>query len=473
MTHTPKSSDENLRAALEQVEAHLADQVADLSAYVRIPSVSTQTERRADIDAAADWTAARLSRAGFPEVQVMPTAGYPVVVARWHVSPELPTVVFYGHYDVQPPEPLELWESPPFEPEVRDGKLFGRGASDDKGAVLSAVRAVEACARAAGKPPVNLTFLIEGEEEIGSPSLSAFLEANRELLAGDLAVSADGGIYGVGIPSLTVGTRGLVSAEIRVKGAAADLHSGSYGGAVANPIMALSRILASLQDPQGRILVDGFHEGVETVDPAVRSAIAQTPGDLAEELKTLELDDWWGDPDYTPLERRSVRPTFEVNGITGGYQGPGVKTVLPSEAVAKVTCRLAGAQDPWRVYAALERHVLAATPPGVTVTIKRGAGIARPYQMPVDLPILEIAGRSMTEVYGLDTFFEWSGGTVPVAEQFRSILGMWCLYFAFQEPDNQLHAPNEFFRLEAMRKGTEATVRLLHALAANPEAVLG
>ncbi len=467
------TAEQNLRAALEQVEAHAADQVADLGAYVRIPSVSTSSEHRADIDAAADWTAARLKRAGFPEVQVLPTAGHPVVVGRWHPHPELPTVVVYGHYDVQPPEPLELWNSPPFEPDVRDGKLYARGASDDKGGVLTALRAVEACVRAAGAPPLNLTFLVEGEEEIGSPNLSAFLEANRELLAGDLAISADGGIYGVGVPSLTVGTRGLVSAEIRVKGAAADLHSGSYGGAVANPIMALSRILAGLQDPQGHVLVEGFHEGVETVDPAVRSAIAQTPGDPDEELKTLGLDGWWGDPDYSPLERRSVRPTLEINGITGGYQGPGVKTVLPSEASAKITCRLAGAQDPWRVYEALERHVLAATPPGVSVSIKRGAGIARPYQMPVDLPVLAIAGRCMSETFGLDAFFEWGGGTVPVAEQFRSVLGMWCLYFAFGEPDNQLHAPNEFFRLETMRKGTEATVRLLYALAGDPGAVRG
>ncbi len=472
---TPQQEDlkENLRAALEQVEAHVADQAADLGAYVRIASVSTSTENRADIDAAAQWTAQRLQRAGFPDVRVMPTAGYPVVVARWHEGPQRPTIVVYGHYDVQPPEPLELWRSAPFEPDVRDGKLYARGASDDKGGVLTALRAVEACVRAAGTPPVNLTFLIEGEEEIGSPNLSAFLEANKELLAGDLAISADGGIYGVGIPSLTVGTRGLVSAEIRVKGANADLHSGSFGGAVANPIMALSRILASLQDPQGRILVEGFHEGVETVDPAVRSEIAKTPGDLGDELKTLGLTSWWGDPDYTPLERRAVRPTLEINGITGGYQGPGVKTVLPSEAAAKITCRLAGAQDPWRVYDALERHVLAATPLGVTVSIKRGAGIARPYQMPVDLPVLEIAGRCMTEVFGLETFFEWSGGTVPVAEQFRSILGMWCLYFAFGEPDNQLHAPNEFYRLDTMRKGTEATVRLLYALAENPQAVRG
>lgn len=432
---------------------------------MRIASVSTTPQHRTAIDDAAAWTAQRLESAGFPDVRLLPTAGHPVVVARWHVAPELPTVVFYGHYDVQPPEPLELWDSAPFEPELRDGKLFGRGASDDKGGVLTAIRAVEACVSAAGAPPVNLTFMIEGEEEIGSPNLQPFLEANRELLAGDLAISADGGIYGVGIPSLTVGTRGLVGAEIKVKGASSDLHSGSYGGAVANPIMALSRILAGLQDPQGRILVAGFHQGAESVDPAVRKALAEVPGDPDEELTGLGLDGWWGDPDYTPLERRSVRPTLEINGITGGYQGPGTKTVLPSEATAKITCRLVGSQDPQTVFDALERHVLAATPPGVTVTITRGKGVAKPYQMPVDHPVLALANRAMSETFGQEAFLEWSGGTVPVAEQFKSVLDMWCLYFAFGEPDNNLHAPNEFFRLDTMRKGTEATVRLLYALA--------
>lgn len=467
------TSEQYLNAALARVDSAAAEQADDLGAYVRIASVSTSGAHRADIDAAAAWTAERLKRAGFPDVRVLPTAGHSVVVGRWHFDPAVPTVVVYGHYDVQPPEPLELWHSPPFEPNVRDGKLFARGASDDKGGVLVAIRAIEACAGAAGTPPVNVTFLIEGEEEIGSPNLKPFLESNRELLAGDLAISADGGIFGVGIPSLTVGTRGLVGAEIKVKGAASDLHSGTYGGAVANPIMALARILAGLQDASGRVLIEGFYRGVESVDPAVREAIAAVPSDPEAELKALGLKEWWGDSEYTPLERRSVRPTLEINGITGGYQGPGVKTVLPSEASAKVTCRLAGEQDPYEVFTALERHVMASVPPGVSVTIERGAGVARPYQMPVDHPVLALAGRSMRETFGSEPFLEWHGGTVPVAEQFWSVLGMWCLYFAFGEPDNQLHAPNEFFRLETMRLGTAATVRLLYALASSPEAVRG
>ena len=445
-----------------------------LATLIRMESVSAVGYDPAAVRTAAESIVDMLDAAGFTGARLLESAdGHPGIFAE-RAGPEgAPTVLLYAHYDVQPPGPAEEWETGPFDPMERNGRLYGRGASDDKGGVLVAIRAVEALAAAGGKPPLNITFLIEGEEEIGSPNLTAFMEQHRDLLAADLAISADGGIFGVGVPSVTVGSRGLAGAELRVKGAAADLHSGSFGGAVANPIMALSRILASMQDEQGRVLVDGFHDGVTDLDPAVRKALDATPVDDAAELSALALADWWGDPLYTPLERRTVRPTLEINGVTGGFQGRGIKTVLPSEASAKITCRLVGSQDPTKVFEALAAHVRKVTPPGVTATLMRLPGRAKPYQMPVDHPVLELANASLRSVFGKEPFFEWSGGTVPVAETFHSMLGIWCLYFAFGEPDNQLHAPNEFVRMGTMRQGTEATVRLLLALADDPAALRG
>ena len=443
---------------------------SDLMEFVTIPSVSTDPAHRPDIDAAAAWLADRLRRAGVPEVSVVPTAGHPVVLGRWHHDPSAPTVIIYGHYDVQPPEPLELWESPPFEPQVRDGRIYGRGASDDKAGVLIALHAVAAAAVPNGTPPVNVTFLIEGEEEVGSPNLPRFLADHADALRADLAISADGGIFGVGVPSLTVGSRGLAGVEVTVTGANADLHSGMYGGAVANPIMALAHVLSSMQDEQGRVLVDGFLDGVEEPGPALRRAAAAVPTD-DDDPGDLGLTGWWGDPAYTPAERRWLRPTLEVNGMWGGYQGGGIKTVLPKEAHAKITCRLVAGQDPDRVVRALTEHIERHAPAGVTVKVTPLPGKARAYLMPLDHPVLAIAGAAMEAVYGTAPFPVFTGGTVPVAEQFGSVLGTWCLYYAFGEPDNGLHAPNEFFRVAALEQGAAATVRLLYGLAAAPRAL--
>ncbi len=456
-------------AALASARQRADSYVQELAEFVRIPSVSTTSEHAPDMARAADWLADRMRRAGVPDVRVMPTAGHPVVVGRWHAAPGAPTVVVYGHYDVQPPEPLELWESPPFEPELRDGKLYGRGASDDKAGVLTALYAVEAAAAATGAPPINVTFMIEGEEEVGSPNLVPFIRENKELFAADLAISADGGIFGVGVPSLTVGSRGLTGVEVTVQGANADLHSGMYGGAVANPLMALSHMLSSLQDENGVVQVAGFYDGIPPLSADERAAIDAVPK-VEGELEGLGLEEWWGDPAFTPDERRLVRPTLEVNGLYGGYQGPGIKTVLPSTAHAKITCRLVRGQDPADVANKLAAHLEAAAPAGVTVSVRQLPGNGRAYQMPLDLAVLELAGEAMEATFGLQPFPVWTGGTVPVAEQFVSELGIWCLYFAFGEPDNGLHAPNEFFRVKTLHQGVEATVRLLFGLAAKPEA---
>jgi acetylornithine deacetylase/succinyl-diaminopimelate desuccinylase-like protein len=459
-----------MTAALAAVAAAAATYVDDLAEFVRVPSVSTAQEHRPDIDAAADWVAARLRKAGVEDVRVLPTAGHPVVVGRLHHDPASRTVIVYGHYDVQPPEPLDLWTSPPFEPDQRDGRLYGRGASDDKAGVLIAIQAVEAYLESGSKPPVNVTFIIEGEEEIGSPNLQQFIRDHRDLLAADLAISADGGIYAPGIPSVTVGSRGLAGVELTVKGASADLHSGMYGGAVANPLMALSRILASMQDVDGTVLVDGFYDGIPPLAQGVRDELARSPDDEASELRNLGLDRWWGVAEFAPRERRTVRPTLEVNGMGGGFQGRGIKTVLPREAKAKITCRLVVGQDPQDIVEKLRAHVTRVTPPGVTVSVEPLAGSGWAYQMPVDHAALAVASDSLEAVYGRPAFPVWTGGTVPVAEQFQRLLGVWCLYFAFGEPDNNIHAPNEFFRIPTLQLGTEATVRLLAGLAAAPAA---
>lgn len=459
-----------LEAALSLVDTAASTYVDDLAEFVRLASVSTVPEHRADIDAAAAWVAARLRSAGVDDVRTLPTAGHPVVVGRLHHDPALRTVVIYGHYDVQPPEPLELWTSPPFEPEQRDGRLYGRGACDDKAGVLIAIQAVEAYVKSGSRPPVNVTFLIEGEEEIGSPNLQQFIRDHSDLLTADLAISADGGIYAPGVPSVTVGSRGLAGVQIKVTGASADLHSGMYGGAVANPLMALARILASMQDADGHVLVDGFYDGIPQLDPDVRAELAKSPDDEASELRNLGLDRWWGVPEYTARERRTVRPTLEVNGMGGGFQGVGIKTVLPREAMAKITCRLVVGQDPQDIVAKLKAHVASVTPPGVAVSVEPLAGSGWAYQMPVDHAALAVASDSLEAVYGRPAFPVWTGGTVPVAEQFQRLLGVWCLYFAFGEPDTNIHAPNEFFRIPSLKQGTEATVRLLTGLAVTPAA---
>jgi len=454
--------------ALAFAEEHVGDYTQDLMDFVTIPSVSTDPEHEQDIGAAAVWAAARLQRAGVPEVRAIDTPGHPVVVGRWQVDAGRPTVVIYGHYDVQPPDNLELWETPPFEPEVRDGKVFGRGASASKGSVLVPIQAVEAWSETAGAPPVNVTFVLEGEEVSLSPHLPTFLREHKELLDGDLAISADGAMFGPDEPSLTVASRGNCACEVVVQGAAVDLHSGAYGGAVPNTPLALAHMLARLHDHNGRVAVPGFYDGVEEPSQAIRDAIRSIPFDDAQERAALGLRAWTGEAGYSPQERMWVRPTLDVTGMGGGFQGDGIKTVLPSEARAKISCRLVPGQDPERILGAIETFLHDRAPEGVTVHITRLPGIARAYAMPLEHPALGAAARSIEAVYGKRPFPMWMGATVPAAEAFTSALGMWCLYFAFAEFDNRQHAPNEFYRIDTLRRGTAATVRLLAALQDTP-----
>ena len=362
--------------------------------------MSTDSAYRAGMTAAADWVADQLTRAGIHNVQIMPTARHPVVYGEWLDAPGAPTILVYGHYDVQPPDPLDKWVSPPFSPQVREGRLYGRGVSDDKGPMFIPLKVAEAFLAVQGSLPVNVKFLFEGEEEIGSPSLEGFIREHASLLAADFALSADGAMWRIEEPSVTVASRGITGLEFTLTGAAKDLHSGRHGGAVANPLHAMAQLVASLHTADGRVAVDGFYADVVELTPEERAAIAALPFDPAGYLAQTGAPAAFGEPGYSTLERMWARPTLEVNGMWGGYQGEGGKTVIPSTAHAKLTCRLVPDQNPTDIADKVMRHLTAHTPPGVQLSIHRERHDALPYRIPADHPGLEVAAAVLEQVYG-------------------------------------------------------------------------
>ena len=454
--------------ASAQVLARLAaghDRVLEqLIEFASIPSVSTDPAHAADVRAAARWVADQLGGAGPVSVQTIATAGNPVVYGEWSGAPGKPVVLVYGHYDVQPPDPLERWTSPPFAPALRDGRLYGRGVSDDKGPMLIPIKVAEAFFAESGRLPVNLKFLFEGEEEIGSPSLEVFITEHRALLAADVVISADGAMWRIDEPSLTVSNRGLVGLELALAGPSRDLHSGRHGGSVANPLHAMARLIASLHSPDGRVAVAGFYDRVRALSPAERAEIARLPFDEATYLAQVGASEAVGEPGYSTLERQWTRPTIEVNGLWGGYQGPGSKTIVPSEAHAKITCRLVPDQRPDEVVTLLRRHLEAHRPPGVRLTVAAGERGAPAAHIDRDHFALEAADRALREVYGVAPLVVRMGGTVPAAEIFQRVLGLSTLYFSFSTGDEDFHAPNEFFRIHRLHEGLAAWAHLLDIL---------
>ncbi len=450
------------REYLDTNQARFLDQLFD---YLRIPSVSSLSEHAGDVQRAAEWVADRFAGAGIENVEVMPTGGHPVVYGDWLHAPGAPTVLIYGHFDVQPADPFELWTSPPFEPEIRGGRIYARGASDDKGNSLIPILAAEALLETTGRLPVNVKFFFEGQEEIGSPQLPRFMEAHRDRLAGDLVISADGGQVGEDQPGLFIGFKGLGALQIDVIGADRDLHSGLCGGAVANPIHALAEILESMHDHDGKITVDGFYDAVVPLMDEDRRQIAEVPHDDEEYRRWVGVDELFGEAGYTTNERAWARPTLEVNGVWGGFQGEGLKTVLPSQAHAKISCRLVPNQDPRRIVDAVTRHVMNRTPPGVRVSVTPLEGSAPPYLMPADHPGNRVAAEVLTELYGTAPYHVRSGGSLPICSHFRDILGVYSLNFSFALEDENFHSPNEFFRLASFEKGQRAYVMLLEKLA--------
>ena len=439
--------------------------LGELVAFAAIPSVSTDPAHEADVRAAAAWVAAKLAAAGPLSVRVMATPGASVVYAEWLGAPGAPTVLIYGHYDVQPEDPVAKWLSPPFRPTLRDGRLYARGVSDDKGPMLIPIKVAEAFFATHGRLPINVKFLLEGEEEIGSRHLEAFVAQHEALLAADVVISADGAMWRIDEPSLTVANRGLATLELSLQGPGKDLHSGRHGGSVANPLHAMARLIASLHQPDGRVAVAGFYDGVRELSPAEREEIARLPFDESAYLAQVGAAATVGEPGYSTLERQWTRPTLEVNGLWGGYQGPGSKTVVPSEAHAKISCRLVPDQDPDDVVALVVRHLERHVPPGTRLTAAAGEHGARPAHIAREHPVLRAAAEALEHVYGVPPLIVRMGGTVPVAEMFQRLMGLDTVYFSFSTGDEDFHAPNEFFRVHRLHEGLAAWARLWARLA--------
>jgi acetylornithine deacetylase/succinyl-diaminopimelate desuccinylase-like protein len=443
---------------------HKERYIRELEEFLRIPSISSLSDHRAHVYKAAEWIEARMAGAGIESVQIMHTDGHPVVYGDWLHASGKPTVLIYGHFDVQPVDPLDLWENPPFEPVIKDERIYARGSSDDKGNMFIPITVVEAMLETLGSLPVNVKFLFEGQEEIGSPQLPDFISANKDLLNCDLVVSADGGQWAEDQPALILGTRGLVAVFLDVQGPDHDLHSGVYGGTVANPIHALARIIDSMHDADGNITVEGFYDDVRPLTEEEQGQMACVPFDEDEYLGETGSQCLFGEPGFTSHERAWARPTLEVNGIYGGFQEQGIKTVLPSTAHAKITCRLVADQDPSRITDLLVGHVNRVAPPGVKVTTTVAEKGAMPYLIPADHRGLHIAGEVLRNLYGTEPYRICSGGTIPVNFLFLKHLKAYTIVFAFGLRDERVHSPNEFFRLESFKRGQKAYGMLLYRL---------
>jgi acetylornithine deacetylase/succinyl-diaminopimelate desuccinylase-like protein len=445
------------------VRANRERYLDELRAWIACPSISAQPAHAADVRASAETVAARLRAAGL-HGEVLETDGLPVAYGEWLEAPGAPTILIYGHHDVQPVDPIELWTSPPFEAAVRDGKIYGRGSVDDKGQVLMHVAALEAHLRCDGRLPLNVKVVVEGEEEIGSPSFEAFLARERERLACDAVVVSDTAVFAEDVPSLSVSLRGLVHWEITVHGPSSDLHSGYFGGMVRNPLEALAQILAALKDAGGRIAVPGFYDGVRALTPAERAGFASLPFDEAAEAKNLGVDVLWGEAGYTPIERTWRRPTLEFNGIAGGYQGDGVKTIVPSFARAKVSARLVPDQDPDQVKDAVSSFVQRIAPPGVRVEIVAHGDVPA-VETSRDHPAVAAAARAMERGFGKPPVFIGIGGTIGPVSSFDRILGLPQVLIGVGLPDDAIHAPNEKFDLGQFYGGIETMTYLYDELA--------
>ena len=438
--------------------------VAELSESLRIPSVSAQPEHRDDVKRCAEHLAERLRKLGMTRVMVEPTAGHPIVYGEWMGAPGKPTALLYGHYDVQPPDPLELWKTPPFVPTVRDGKLFARGAVDDKGQVFMHLNAIDAHMKLNGGLPINLKVVIEGEEEVGSESLEKFLVERRSELDADVIVVSDTAMLGPDQPALCYALRGILYTEIEVQGPASDLHSGHYGGAVANPANVLSAIIAALKDGDGRITVPGFYDRVRPWTAADREAFRKLPFDEPAYLGAAGAPEPSGEKGYTTLERISVRPTLDVNGIWSGYIGEGAKTVLPGVAQAKVSMRLVPDQDPEELFGRFEAYLQKLAPPSVRLKV-RNHHTALPFIMDPNHPMLDAARRALARVWPKAPAMVREGGSIPVMSTFQKTHGLPCILMGFGLDDDQVHAPNEKFSLSSYFGGTKSVAFLYEELA--------
>lgn len=455
----------NLDRILDKLDEGLPQALDRLMAFLRIPSISTDPANKADVRRAAEWLADDLKQLGF-DVAVRETPGHPIVVA--HSGPtDGQTVLFYGHYDVQPVDPLELWDRPPFDPEIQDtpqGQVIrGRGASDDKGQVMTFVEALRAWKAVNGSLPRGVTLLIEGEEESGSPSLRPFLEANRDELRASIALICDTSLYSDGRPAITTQLRGLYGEEITLRAADRDLHSGSFGGLAANPLQILCNAFAGLKDANGRITLPGFYDGVEELDPRLARDWEALGFDAAEFLGKVGLKQPIGEKGRTPLEMVWNQPTFEINGMAGGYIGEGFKTVLPGTAIAKVSFRLTGTQDPAKIRQAFHAYMQSFVPDDCEISFVPHGG-SPAGRMDISSPAFAKAKDALTEEWGREAAFIGAGGSIPVGVDFKEILGMDSMFIGFAHDDDRIHSPNEKYNVESFAKGARSWARILAAL---------
>ncbi|MCA9096932.1 MAG: dipeptidase [Planctomycetaceae bacterium] len=452
---------------IDQVDRYLTDNapqfVEDLTELLRIPSISADSSRQSDVRRAAENVLQQMTSIGI-DARIVETAGHPIVHGHWLKAPGAPTVMVYGHYDVQPPDPLDLWETPPFEPTVRGDAIYARGSSDDKGQMLTHIKSAQAWLKTAGKLPVNIHFVIEGEEEVGSNNLDKFLADNRDTLKCDVAVVSDTAQYAPGIPGITYGLRGILACEATLTGPHQDLHSGVFGGAIANPANQIARLIARLHDDEGRVQIPSFYDDVLPLSPEERRRYADLPFDRDKFLADMGVDADWGEAGYSIPERRSGRPTCEVNGLYSGYQGEGPKTIIPSKATVKITCRLVPNQDPQKLTANLEHFLRKHCPPGLKLQFTPWHGCAG-LVFDTSGPWMQAASRAIATAFGREPVFIREGGSIPVVSTFREILGVDTLLLGWGQNSDNLHGPNEHFSLTDFHRGMRASAHLWQELA--------
>jgi acetylornithine deacetylase/succinyl-diaminopimelate desuccinylase-like protein len=448
---------------LQYARDHGQAYVAELFDFLRIPSISTQPDHAEDVAAAANWLAVAMRTAGLENVRVIPTQRHPLVYADWlHAGPERPTVLIYGHYDVQPVDPLELWTTPPFEPAVRDDYVYARGAADDKGQFYIHVKAVEALLQATGRLPVNVRFIVEGEEECGGASLHAYVASQPAEMRADAALVSDTAMLAGNIPAIVYGLRGNCYVLMDISGPGRDLHSGSYGGGINNPLNAMAHVIAKLKDERGHINIPGFYDRVRPLTLQERELLAQFPLEKDAWLRETGAPEPWGEPEYSLTERLGARPTLDVCGLIGGYTGPGGKTVLPSTVHAKISMRLVPDQDPEEIGRLFTGFVQAIVPPSVKVTFGQVSG-SRPALVNIDTPAVKAAAAAYEGAFGRPPVYMREGGTIPVISQFQEYLGLESVLMGFGLPGDRIHAPDERFYLPNFHQGIQTSIRFLEA----------
>lgn len=445
-------------AVADYLQTHQDQFLDELKALLRIPSVSADPAFLPAMTQAAEFLRDQFVGLGFT-TEIVKTAGHPIVYAEWLNAPGKPTVLIYGHYDVQPPDPLDKWTTPAFEPTIRDGKIYARGATDDKGQFFTHVKAAEAWIKATGSLPVNLKFVIEGEEEVGSNNLDHFLETNKQKLKADVAIISDTSQYAPGIPAITYGLRGIIACEVTLTGPKKDLHSGIFGGAIANPANMLARLIAQLHDDQGRVQIPGFYDEVLPLTAAEREQFAALPFDEKAFLNEVGSPSAWGEAGFTSIERRWARPTCDVNGLTSGYQGVGPKTIIPSKASAKITCRLVPHQNPEKLLVALEAFLKARCPAGVTLSFQSNHGCP-PFVFDPTNRYIDAARTAIQEAFGVAPVLMREGGSIPVVATFQQILGLGTLLLGWGQNTDNLHSPDEHFTVADFHHGIHASAAL-------------